>query len=661
MAQPTPYTRTWNFAQYQQNNPAAPYVGSQHDTEFNNVATSIDEILTNLELIQRDDGALSNGVVTPDSLNQATINMIGEWNPRGTWATATNYAVLDMVTPAGGTLTYVCAVAHTSGATFAGDLALGYWQPVNGAGIGVLIASNFTFTATDRILGRATVGAGGGEEIACTAAGRALLDDASAADQRVTLGLGTTSDPTFDNLTVTSITVPTWAQSSMVYVDAAGLLASTAQPTNGQLLIGSTGSIPALATITGTPNRVTVNNGAGSITLTGPQDIGTTSSPTFASVSLTNIAAGVVPYVGPSSELLTSQLYYDAVNNRLGIGPASPQYGLDITKAPGQASLRLRYQTGPAAGVVFSAGGFGMTGGFSAADEVNTSPFFGSDDIKFSLPPTVALVWASSPFTDLGTFDVLLRRDAAATLALARGATAQSFRIYRDDTDSSNYERMALQNGAGYFEIAAETAGTGTANIDLRLTPVGTGLVGLTNSLNFRSSGARITGDFSNATRANRVFFMDATTNSSTSLGVIPNGTSNISIFNLHSSSDPDNSHFIQFQVNATSAGVNSSAVGTGTLRALDLMMNSQARFTINTAGVCNVASPTATPAGGSTTASLLFGTTAAFGIYYGSGAPTVAAAKGSLYLRSDGSGVNDRMYVATDGAGTWTAVVTVA
>jgi hypothetical protein len=46
-------------------------------------------------------------------------------------------------------------------------------------------------SATDKLLGRSTAGAGSVEEIACTAAGRAILDDADASAQRTTLGLGT--------------------------------------------------------------------------------------------------------------------------------------------------------------------------------------------------------------------------------------------------------------------------------------------------------------------------------------------------------------------------------------------------------------------------------------------------------------------------------------
>jgi hypothetical protein len=44
-------------------------------------------------------------------------------------------------------------------------------------------------SATDRLLGRSTAGAGAIEEVICTAAGRALIDDADAAAQRTTLGV----------------------------------------------------------------------------------------------------------------------------------------------------------------------------------------------------------------------------------------------------------------------------------------------------------------------------------------------------------------------------------------------------------------------------------------------------------------------------------------
>ena len=46
-------------------------------------------------------------------------------------------------------------------------------------------------SATDKLLGRSTAGAGDVEEIACTAAGRAVLDDANAAAQRATLEIAT--------------------------------------------------------------------------------------------------------------------------------------------------------------------------------------------------------------------------------------------------------------------------------------------------------------------------------------------------------------------------------------------------------------------------------------------------------------------------------------
>ena len=87
------------------------------------------------------------------------------------------------------------------------------------------------------------------------------------------------------------------------------------------------------------------------------------------------------------------------------------------------------------------------------------------------------------------TQDVQLWRDAASCLALRTGTTAQTFRVYRTRTDSSNYERLALQTGSGYVELAAETAGTGTDNLDIRLVPAGGGGVNIGGALLYAGSG----------------------------------------------------------------------------------------------------------------------------------------------------------------------------
>ena len=63
----------------------------------------------------------------------------------------------------------------------------------------------------------------------------------------------------------------------------------------------------------------------------------------------------------------------------------------------------------------------------------------------------------------------------------------------------------------------------------------------------------------------------------------------------------------------------------------------------------------TAIPSGGTAGSGLKVSSTANFGIFFGSGAPTLTAAKGSLYLRSDGSSTTTRAYVNTDGGTTWT------
>lgn len=65
--------------------------------------------------------------------------------------------------------------------------------------------------------------------------------------------------------------------------------------------------------------------------------------------------------------------------------------------------------------------------------------------------------------------------------------------------------------------------------------------------------------------------------------------------------------------------------------------------------------------AGGAAGRGILFSSTAHLGVFHGSGAPTLSAAQGSLYMRTDGSSTSTRAYINTDGGTTWTAITTAA
>jgi hypothetical protein len=60
--------------------------------------------------------------------------------------------------------------------------------------------------------------------------------------------------------------------------------------TDGELLVGVSGGQPVAKTIVGTSHEVIVTNGPGTITLSTPQNIDITSSPTFSSITTTGLA-----------------------------------------------------------------------------------------------------------------------------------------------------------------------------------------------------------------------------------------------------------------------------------------------------------------------------------------------------------------------------------
>lgn len=194
-------------------------------------------------------------------------------------------------------------------------------------------------------------------------------------DSSNTYNGGTFNGPTLNNatlsgttLTAPTLTTPTIASgnttfsaltaNSLLYLNGSKVLTSTANPTNGQVLIGSTGTAPSLTTLTGTANQVSITNGAGSITLSAPQNLHAGATPTFAGLTISGLTASRYVKTDGSSVLTTqatpipiadggSGLTTAPANGQLLIGngatytlgtlTAGP--GMSITNAAGSITL----------------------------------------------------------------------------------------------------------------------------------------------------------------------------------------------------------------------------------------------------------------------------------------------------------------------------------
>jgi hypothetical protein len=123
-----------------------------------------------------DTAQLANGAVTTAKIDAAGLAAAALASDSVTTAKIAN----DAVTTA----------KIATGAVTADEIGAGAVTNAKLDSAAVTYAKIQNVSATDRLLGRSTAGAGSVEEITCTAAGRALIDDADAAAQRTTLGLG---------------------------------------------------------------------------------------------------------------------------------------------------------------------------------------------------------------------------------------------------------------------------------------------------------------------------------------------------------------------------------------------------------------------------------------------------------------------------------------
>ena len=95
----------------------------------------------------------------------------------------------------------------------------------------------------------------------------------------------------------------------------------------------------------------------------------------------------------------------------------------------------------------------------------------------------------------------------------------------------------------------------------------------------------RITGDFSNATVANRVIVQTNTANSVTRFSLAPNGTATQSAFDSYNSSDVNNSSLGVFTCLSNEVRFNSTTTGTGTFLPMTFFTSNVERLRIDASG----------------------------------------------------------------------------
>jgi hypothetical protein len=151
--------------------------------------------------------------------------------------------------------------------------------------------------------------------------------------------------------------------------------------------------------------------------------------------------------------------------------------------------------------------------------------------------------------------------------------------------------------GSGTSAFSAATAGTdyttptGTENLSNKTitastlnnsviggaTPAAATFTGITDSgnLTFSGTGARILGDYTNATVTNRSSFQTSTVNGTTGIYCLPNGTSNAASWQATNNSDPTNASKILIATNgSTDVQLVSGRNGSGTYLPLSFYTN---------------------------------------------------------------------------------------
>lgn len=254
--------------------------------------------------------------------------------------------------------------------------------------------------------------------------------------------------------------------------------------------------------------------------------------------------------------------------------------GISETNAAASASAAT-FPWAPESGGIYYAGGSvrigaagaRITGDFSNATIANRVLFQTSTsggNTSFGLLPHPL---NATPIT---TFEACLSSDPAITSVLQCQITQTDARL-----------NSGSRGGASYLPMTFYTGGSERMRIDT------------SGNLLMATTGARITGDFSNATVANRVIFQTSTVNGITSVGAIPNGTSVVAVVKAFGASDPTNAPSISIsQLGATESRLSAEANGSSGYTPLTFYTGGSERMRIGVSGQLGIGGATYGTAG---------------------------------------------------------------
>lgn len=290
--------------------------------------------------------------------------------------------------------------------------------------------------------------------------------EVSASTGNITIGLP-------DDVTVTNtLTVSGLTANGALYAGAAGLVSSTPALTDGQILIGDTGSAPVAGTITG-GSGITVTNGAGSITI----DID-------AAEVVTSFNAGTTGLTPSSATSGAVTLAGTLATTNGGTGLTTIGTADQFLSVNGGAT-GLEYKT-------ISAGtGISVTPGANVLTIANT----GVTSVALALPASVFSV-TGSPVTTTGTLTGSFTSQTANTVFAAPDGSA----------GTPTFRGLVFDDISGAIQLYAENPSTPTVPV-----ASGTNAVAIGSGSSATASGSFAEGAGTDA----RIFGMKAYANGS--------------------------------------------------------------------------------------------------------------------------------------------------